>query len=223
MAVAAMQDADRHIRSSLGFSILPKDALRCRQGESNQRPSLNKLLALPLSHNRPPFFASGGRFFNLRRSGHWTQMCKAPTAYRLQQKTNRIRLPFTSLIGPRCHAPSFSVLLVSGRTTEGDARTWFLVSGHAGCLLDHQQWWLSMLALSTDLISTADTVQNSSGMYKVRAVDGVNVVSLAYCRFLIFWSIWWSFVMLLTALVRSLKPVWTNGVVSAVFLTPKYW
>ena len=126
MAVAAMQDADRHIRSSLGFSILPKDALRCRQGESNQRPSLNKLLALPLSHNRPPFFASGGRFFNLRRSGHWTQMCKAPTAYRLQQKTNRIRLPFTSLIGPRCHAPSFSDLLVSGRTTEGDARTWFL-------------------------------------------------------------------------------------------------
>ena len=31
MAVAAMQGADQHIRSSLGFSILPKDTLSCRQ------------------------------------------------------------------------------------------------------------------------------------------------------------------------------------------------
>ena len=39
MAVAAMQGADLHIRSSWGFSILPKATLTCRPGESNQRPS----------------------------------------------------------------------------------------------------------------------------------------------------------------------------------------
>ena len=48
MAVAAMQGDDQHIRSSLGFSILPKDTLTCRPGESNQQPSSNKMLALPL-------------------------------------------------------------------------------------------------------------------------------------------------------------------------------
>ena len=37
----------------LGFSVLPKDTLTCRQGESNQQPSYN-MIALPLSHNRPP-------------------------------------------------------------------------------------------------------------------------------------------------------------------------
>ena len=52
MAVAAMQGADQHIRSSLGFSILPKDT-SCRPGWSNQRPSDNKTQALPLSHSRP--------------------------------------------------------------------------------------------------------------------------------------------------------------------------
>ena len=56
MAVAAMQGADQHIRSSLGFSILPKDTLalttlKCRPGKSNQRPSNNKTLALPLNHS----------------------------------------------------------------------------------------------------------------------------------------------------------------------------
>ena len=39
MAVAATQGADQHIRSSLGVSILPKDTLACRPGESNQRPA----------------------------------------------------------------------------------------------------------------------------------------------------------------------------------------
>ena len=39
MAVATMQGAEQHIRSSLGFSILPKDTLTCRLGESNQQPS----------------------------------------------------------------------------------------------------------------------------------------------------------------------------------------
>ena len=48
MAVAAMQDADQHIRGSLGFSILPEDTLT-RQGKSNQRPSSNGTFALPLS------------------------------------------------------------------------------------------------------------------------------------------------------------------------------
>ena len=36
MVVAAMQGADQHIRSSLGFSILPKDGSTCRSGESNR-------------------------------------------------------------------------------------------------------------------------------------------------------------------------------------------
>ena len=45
MVVAAMQGAN--IRSSLGFSILSKDTLTCRPGESY------KMLALHLSHSRP--------------------------------------------------------------------------------------------------------------------------------------------------------------------------
>ena len=53
MVVAAMQGADQHIRSRLGFSILPKVTLPCRPGETNQRPSNNKMLAQPLSHSRP--------------------------------------------------------------------------------------------------------------------------------------------------------------------------
>ena len=53
LAVAAMQDADQHIRSSLGFSILPGDALTCRAWESNQWPSDNTTLALPLIHSHP--------------------------------------------------------------------------------------------------------------------------------------------------------------------------
>ena len=52
MAAAAMQGVDQHIRSSLGFSILPKDTSTCSPGESNQRPSDNKALPLPLSHSR---------------------------------------------------------------------------------------------------------------------------------------------------------------------------
>ena len=44
---ATMQDADQHIKSSLGFSLLPKDTSTCRPGELNQRPSDNKMLALP--------------------------------------------------------------------------------------------------------------------------------------------------------------------------------
>ena len=39
MVVAAMQGANQHIRSSLGFSILPKDTSTYRQGESDQQPS----------------------------------------------------------------------------------------------------------------------------------------------------------------------------------------
>ena len=53
MAVAAMQGADPHIRSSLGFSSRP--------GESNQRPSNNRMLALPLSHSRP--WMGGGHVY----------------------------------------------------------------------------------------------------------------------------------------------------------------
>ena len=53
MAVAAVQIANQNIRSSFEFSILPKDTLICRPRESNQRPSNNKMLALPLSHSCP--------------------------------------------------------------------------------------------------------------------------------------------------------------------------
>ena len=44
MVVTAMQGADQHIRSSLRFSILPKDTWSCRPWESNQQPSNNKML-----------------------------------------------------------------------------------------------------------------------------------------------------------------------------------
>ena len=46
MVVAAMQGTNQHIRSSLGFSILPKDILTCRPGESNRQPSDDRTLAL---------------------------------------------------------------------------------------------------------------------------------------------------------------------------------
>ena len=45
MVLAAMWGAD-HIRSSLSVSMLHKDTSTCRPGESNQRPSNNKTLAL---------------------------------------------------------------------------------------------------------------------------------------------------------------------------------
>ena len=53
MPVAAIQGADQHIRSSLGFSILPTDILTCRTGESNRQLSDNKTVVLPLSHSHP--------------------------------------------------------------------------------------------------------------------------------------------------------------------------
>ena len=46
MVAAAMQGADQR---RLGFSVLLKDTLTCRTGESNQRRSDNKMLPLPLS------------------------------------------------------------------------------------------------------------------------------------------------------------------------------
>ena len=49
MAVAAMQGADQHIRSSLG--ILPKDTLAWQPAELNQQPSDSKMLVPPLSHS----------------------------------------------------------------------------------------------------------------------------------------------------------------------------
>ena len=53
MPVTAIQGADQHMRSRLGFSIMPKDTSKCRPGQSNQWPSDNKLLPLPLNHSRP--------------------------------------------------------------------------------------------------------------------------------------------------------------------------
>ena len=52
MAVAAMQGANQHIRSNLGFSILPNDTITCRPRDLNQRPK--KTLALPLIHRMLP-------------------------------------------------------------------------------------------------------------------------------------------------------------------------
>ena len=43
----------QHIRSSSGFSTLPKDTLTCRQGELNRWPSSNRTLGLTLSHSCP--------------------------------------------------------------------------------------------------------------------------------------------------------------------------
>ena len=56
MAVAAMQDDNQHIGSSLGFSILPKDNLTCRPGELNQQPSNKKTLAVT-PEPQPPYFS----------------------------------------------------------------------------------------------------------------------------------------------------------------------
>ena len=53
VAMGAVRGAGQHIRSSLRFSILPKDTWTCRPGESKQCSSDNKTLALPLSHNKP--------------------------------------------------------------------------------------------------------------------------------------------------------------------------
>ena len=61
MAVAAMQGADQHVRSSLGLSILGKNTWTCRPrpGESNQRPAGNKMSALP-----PIYFSCLGESCN---------------------------------------------------------------------------------------------------------------------------------------------------------------
>ena len=48
---AAMQGADQHIRSSFGFSILPKDSFTCRLRELNQQPTSNETLTLAQSHS----------------------------------------------------------------------------------------------------------------------------------------------------------------------------
>ena len=61
MVVAAMQGADQHIRSSLGFSILPKDTLTCRPGEQN------KTLAPPLTHSHSKW---GGQ--NIRSTSQYS-------------------------------------------------------------------------------------------------------------------------------------------------------
>ena len=48
-----MQAADQHTRTSLGFSILPKDTLTCRPGESNQQ-LFNNLFAGSTPEPQPP-------------------------------------------------------------------------------------------------------------------------------------------------------------------------
>ena len=42
MVVAPMQGANQHIRSSLGYRILPKDTSTCRPGGWNQRPPITR-------------------------------------------------------------------------------------------------------------------------------------------------------------------------------------
>ena len=55
LELAAMEAADQHIRSSLEFSILPKDTSTFKPEESNQLPSVKKMQALPLSHSHQLF------------------------------------------------------------------------------------------------------------------------------------------------------------------------
>ena len=64
MAVAATQSASQHIRSSLGFNILPKDTSTCRPGESNQHPSNDKSL-YPWAKNTPSYSIMGA----------WMEIC----------------------------------------------------------------------------------------------------------------------------------------------------
>ena len=60
MAVVTMQDAYQHIKSSLGFSTLPKDTSTCRPEESTSDPPITRrwLNPLTLSHHREAMFCS---------------------------------------------------------------------------------------------------------------------------------------------------------------------
>ena len=62
-----MQGADQHIKSSLGFSIIPKDASTCRPGKSNQQPSNNKTPEPQPSHG---CFSSIGWISSITKSIH---------------------------------------------------------------------------------------------------------------------------------------------------------
>ena len=54
MVVAAMQGANQHIRSSLGFSILLKDTSTCRPGESNHHSfPITRRCLCPWDHSCP--------------------------------------------------------------------------------------------------------------------------------------------------------------------------
>ena len=79
MVVAAMQGADQHIRSSLGFSILPKDTSTWRPGELNQRPVTFKnrtLLCLvapgDVWERKDPITVSCPRTLQHGGQGNWT-------------------------------------------------------------------------------------------------------------------------------------------------------
>ena len=68
-----LQGDDQHIRSSLGFNILPMGTSTCRPGASNQQPSDNNTLALHLSHSCPnQLLCSSGTRYVIDR---WISLC----------------------------------------------------------------------------------------------------------------------------------------------------
>ena len=65
-----------HITRVWGFSILHKDTLTCRPGESNQQPYDNKTLALPLSYSHPHDHHRPIKNAKWSRFGPELQMCR---------------------------------------------------------------------------------------------------------------------------------------------------
>ena len=105
MAMAAMQGADQCIRSSLGFSILPKDTSTWRPGESNQQPSDN-MLAQPLSHSH----------FTSVKSFHYFLLCLNET----RPQTTELALFHKWLVHElRMYSADWSIIkiLISSSTT----------------------------------------------------------------------------------------------------------
>ena len=88
-------------KSSLGFSILPKDTLTCSSGELNQQPSNNKTLYL-MSHSRPnlsiyPFIIFLGSIMLCCITLQSTTLC-----HHLKGKVCYFKVDLKILIWPSC-------------------------------------------------------------------------------------------------------------------------
>ena len=112
MAVATMQGAVQNIRSSSGFSILPKDTLTCRPGELKQKPSDNKTLAVPLSHSRPQRYQMQAHGVNSRLCTHANICSLAATVLVLTMDFDQINLNKTITVIIKCYQISCCFLLV---------------------------------------------------------------------------------------------------------------